>query len=103
MSAAIKWAGLAVCLACTGPAFAQAPHVTDLIAEACAPCHGDAGIAKSADVPNLAGQKRLYLYNQLQAFRTGRRRHKEMLYMSRQMTDEDMRAIADYYAKLPPR
>jgi cytochrome c553 len=91
-------------LACTGPALAQSSSdVVDLIAEACAPCHGDAGIAKSADVPHLAGQQKLYLYNQLRAFRAGKRPHKEMLYMSRQMTDADMRAIADYYASLPPR
>jgi len=102
-SRALRAAGLALCLACSGPAFAQAPDVTDLIAEACAPCHGEQGIAKSADVPNLAGQKRLYLHNQLRAFNSGKRPHKDMRYMSRQMTDEDMRAIADYYAKLPPR
>jgi cytochrome c553 len=91
-------------LAGTGPVLAQSSSdVVDLIAEACAPCHGDAGIAKSADVPHLAGQQKLYLYNQLRAFRAGKRPHKEMLYMSRQMTDADMRAIADYYASLPPR
>jgi len=103
MSAALKGAVLALCLACAGPAFGQGPDVTDLIAEACTPCHGDEGIAKSADVPNLAGQKAIYLYNQLQAFHAGKRPHKDMRFMSRQMTDEDMRAIADYYAKLPPR
>ncbi len=54
-------------------------------------------------MPHLAGQQKLYLYNQLRAFRAGKRPHKEMLYMSRQMTDADMRAIADYYASLPPR
>jgi cytochrome c553 len=94
---------LAIGLFCAGPALAQAPDVVDLIAEACAPCHGDDGIAKSIDVPNLAGQHSIYLYNQLRAFRSGKRPHKEMLYMSRQMTDAEMRAIANYFAKLPPR
>jgi cytochrome c553 len=86
-----------------GPALAQSDDLVDLIAEACAPCHGDEGIAKSVDVPNLAGQHNVYLYNQLRAFRTGKRPHKEMRFMSRQMTDGDMRAIADYYSSLPPR
>jgi len=86
-----------------GPALAQSNDLVDLIAEACAPCHGDEGIAKSVDVPNLAGQHNVYLYNQLRAFRSGKRPHKEMRFMSRQMTDADMRAIADYYSSLPPR
>lgn len=94
---------LAFGLICAGPTSAQAPNVVDLIAEACAPCHGDEGIAKAVDVPNLAGQHNVYLYNQLRAFRAGKRPHKEMLYMSRQMTDAEMRAIAGYYASLPPR
>jgi len=81
---------------------APAAEVRDLIQE-CAYCHGDAGIAKDMDVPHLAGQQREYLYNQLVAFRRGKRAHKEMRTMSRQMTDADMRAIADYYAALPPR
>jgi len=103
MAAMLGRAALALGLICAGPALAQAPDLTDLIAEGCAPCHGDDGIAKSADVPNLAGQKDTYLYNQLRAFRAGKRPHKDMLFMSRQMTDGDMRAIAEYYAKLPPR
>lgn len=80
----------------------HAVEVRDLIKE-CAYCHGDAGIAKDKDVPHLAGQQRDYLYNQLQAFRSSKRSHKEMRYMSRHMTEQEMRAIADYYASLPPR
>jgi len=83
------------------PAAGTAAEVRDLVKE-CAYCHGDAGIAKSADVPNLAGQHRVYLLNQLKAFRSGKRPHKDMRYMSRQMTDAEMRAIADYYGSLPP-
>ena len=81
---------------------ADAAEVRDLVKE-CAYCHGDAGIAKDMDVPHLAGQQRAYLYKQLRAFRSGKRAHKEMRAMSRQMTDADMRIIADYYASLPPR
>jgi cytochrome c553 len=71
--------------------------------EACAPCHGADGLAHDAEVPNLAGQNAAYLYNQLLAFRSGRRPHKEMLYMSRQLSDDDMRALAEYFSRLPPR
>jgi cytochrome c553 len=71
--------------------------------ETCVPCHGMDGISRDAEVPNLAGQNEAYLLNQLRAFHLGRRQHKEMLYMSRKMTDEDMQALAAYFAALPPR
>jgi cytochrome c553 len=80
----------------------HAAEVHDLIRQ-CAYCHGDQGIAKDKDVPNLAGQHREYLFNQLKAFRSGRRPDHDMRTMSRQMTDAEMRALADYYASLPPR
>lgn len=81
---------------------AAAAPANDVIGQ-CVYCHGDAGIAKDKDVPHLAGQQRTYLYNQLLAFRGGKRKHKEMRYMSRHMSDAEMRAIADYYSSLPPR
>jgi cytochrome c553 len=104
MNAAARAGLMAMALLCAGPTAAQQPDgIVDLIAEGCAPCHGEQGIAKSIEVPNLAGQHNIYLYNQLHAFRSKKRPHKDMLFMSRQMTDDDMRAIADYYANLPPR
>src|SRR5262249_37576313 len=45
--------------------------------EECAYCHGFDGIAKERDVPHLAGQNEGYLFNQLMAFRSGKRAHKE--------------------------
>ncbi len=98
-----RMTALAFALFCAGPTWAQAPDVVDLIAEACRPCHGEEGISKSADMPNLAGQHSAYLYNQLKAFHAGKRPHKQMLIMSRQMTDAEMHAIANYFASLPPR
>jgi cytochrome c553 len=69
----------------------------------CAPCHGMDGIGRDAEIPNLAGQNEAYLLNQLRAFRQGRRSHREMLYMSRTLSDDDMKALAAYFAALPPR
>lgn len=71
--------------------------------EGCVPCHGADGIAKFGEVPNLAGQNELYLLNQLHAFHEGKRAHKEMGYMSRHLTEEEMADIARYFAALPPR
>lgn len=83
------------------PAYAQQME-TELIS-GCAPCHGADGISRFGAVPNLAGQNEPYLLNQLRAFHTGKRAHKEMRYMSRNMTEEEMEAIAAYFSSLPPR
>ena len=47
--------------------------------EACSPCHGDKGQGTS-DVyfPRLAGKPAGYLYNQLLAFKNGRRKYPPM-------------------------
>jgi len=83
-----------------GAGAAQAGDLSDVLMQ-CAACHGADGIAKSADVPHLAGQHELYLFNQIKAFKTGRRAHKEMRFMSRQMSEAEMREIARYYAAMP--
>lgn len=83
------------------PAIAQAQQPRrDLILE-CMACHGDDGIAKDKDVPHLAGQNYGYLLNQMKAFHSGRRPHREMRIMSRLMDEAEMAEIADYYARLP--
>ena len=93
-------AALFLCLASTSAQAAPPPRVT---IEECAYCHGVDGIAKERDVPHLAGQNEGYLYNQLMAFRSGKRAHKEMRYESRQLTVQEIEALAAYYANLPPR
>lgn len=75
-------------------------RLSEAIAQ-CAACHGADGVARSADVPHLAGQQELYLFNQLKAFRAGKRPHKEMRYMSRRLSDTEMEEIARHYARMP--
>src|SRR5215470_465805 len=70
---------------------------------ACAPCHGFDGIGYDDRTPNLAGQHRDYLYNQLVAFRTGQRKHPQMNFFSGQMTQEELQGIVDYYSALSGR
>jgi len=69
----------------------------------CVPCHGADGIARYGEVPILAGQNAPYLLNQLHAFQSGKRVHKEMRYMTRNLTEAEMEAIAAYFSSLPPR
>lgn len=92
----------AVVLSVALPVVAQEQRQRDHIAQ-CFRCHGDDGIAKDRDVPHLAGQQEAYLYNQMKMFSSGKRPHKEMRVMSREMNDSEMREIAAYFAMLPPR
>lgn len=82
------------------PALAEPRHAT---VEDCAACHGLDGIARDTEVPHLAGQNERYLFNQMMAFRSGKRVHKEMRYMARTMSVDEIAALAAYYAALPPR
>lgn len=71
--------------------------------EQCAACHGEDGIARDSEVPHLAGQNERYLFNQIMAFKSGKRAHKEMRYMARDMSTAEIAALAAYYASLPTR
>ena len=82
------------------PALAE-PRASSV--ENCAACHGADGIARDTEVPHLAGQNERYLFNQMMAFRAGKRPHKEMRFMARAMTPQEIAALAAYYAALPPR
>jgi cytochrome c553 len=87
---------------CAGSGALRADPRTITIA-ACAACHGVDGVAPDSEVPHLAGQNERYLHNQLLAFRSGRRQHREMRFMTRDLTMAEIDAIAAYYASLPPR
>jgi cytochrome c553 len=45
-------------------------------------------------------QHRQYLYNQLMAFHTGRRSHPPMDFFVRQMSENEVQAITQYYSAL---
>lgn len=74
--------------------------------QACANCHGVAGIGLPPDVPPLAGQNPRYLALQLQAWQQGRRRNDVagvMADVARRLSPEEQRAVADYFGALPPK
>jgi cytochrome c553 len=65
----------------------------------CASCHG--GIDQKPGSPWLEGMPQAYLVAQLQAFARGERRndpHGQMREVARQMTPEEITAVAGYYA-----
>lgn len=69
-------------------------------AKMCAACHGIDGLAKVADAPNLAGNGELYLARQLQAFRSGERKHPQMSVIASGLSDEDIAAVTAWYSAI---
>lgn len=68
----------------------------------CVSCHGQNGISAVPMYPNLAGQKELYLRQQLENFRSGYRPSLVMAPMAKHLTNEDIANLAAYYARLKP-
>ncbi len=65
----------------------------------CAGCHGPMGLVTAA--PELRGQQRAYLEQQLQAFKSGARHNdisEQMRSVARQLTSEEIAMLAAYYA-----
>lgn len=80
---------------------ASAQTNTPAIATVCEPCHGIDGTGGDVEKPNLAGQKSIYLREQLLAFRTGKRKHPEMKSIARDLSDREIDQLVIYYSTLP--
>ncbi|MCK8515034.1 cytochrome c4 [Methylonatrum kenyense] len=67
----------------------------------CMACHAEKGIDLQAGfVPSLHGKPAGYLFNQLMNYRDGRRDHRAMEYMVRNLSPDYLREIAEYFAGL---
>ena len=64
----------------------------------CAVCHGTDGNSPLSANPNLAGQHPGYLLKQLMDFKSGRRSNAIMAGMVANLTEQDMRNLAAFYA-----
>ena len=87
-----------VALAALAAAGAESPGRAK--ARICASCHGPLGVSVTPDAPNLAGQPRIYIVAQLKAFRDGTRKHQVMSLMAKTLSDEDIAALAEWYASI---
>jgi len=71
--------------------------------QGCATCHGQGGQGTSnAYFPRIAGKPAAYLYNQLVAFRDGKRVYPPMNYLVAYLPDAYLREIAEHFAKERP-
>lgn len=90
------------------PGGGPAPRVDGMappppVAESCARCHGaDGGGRGTGAFPRLAGQRREYLRQALEAYARGERPSGIMQPVSVEFSAEERARLADYYAALPP-
>ncbi|MEA3413273.1 MAG: multiheme c-type cytochrome [Pseudomonadota bacterium] len=79
----------------------KAEKNVDRLVRACAACHGENGLARSDDIPDLAGQNQVYLLSALRAYKSGTRGEERMNAMTRGLSDQQLTALANYYSALP--
>jgi cytochrome c553 len=70
----------------------------------CVNCHGESGVSRLSDVPNLAGQNADYLLEQTRKFGDGRRKDPFMQGLIKVLTEEEKIQISLFYAEqsVPP-
>jgi len=87
-----------------GAALERAPDTMQARVMGCAACHGAHGEGTDNDYfPRLSGKPAGYLYNQLLAFRDGRRKYPPMNYLLAYLPDAYLKQMADYFAgERPP-
>ncbi len=75
--------------------------IADKKVPACAGCHSPNGAGVPAQYPRVGGQHAEYTESQLKAFRDGTRKNSEqMTAISARLSDQEMKAVADYIAGL---
>lgn len=93
-------AGAAVALLLSTAAVAGNPARGLEISQVCQSCHGEDGnLALEDDYPIIAGQHFDYLVRSLRAYRSGERDHAIMSSFARDLTDQDIRDLAAWYAR----
>jgi cytochrome c553 len=65
----------------------------------CAACHGTGGVSVSDAIPNLAGQRAVYLENQLKALKDGSRKNAIMNAIASQLSAADIADVAAFFAR----
>jgi cytochrome c553 len=69
---------------------------------ACADCHGEKGAEPDREKhPTLAGQLATYTFKQLRDYKDGSRKDRKMEEAVKRLTDEQLAALAVWYAKQP--
>jgi sulfide dehydrogenase cytochrome subunit len=87
----------------TGVAYAQQSAAdmrsAAMLASNCANCHGTVGVVGQGAMPNLAGQQKIYIIEQMRAFRDGKRPATIMHQLAKGYTDQQIELIAEFFSR----
>mgnify|MGYP001595495905 CR=1 FL=1 len=101
MKATVIRAGCAAVLLAAGlalPAWGQDLAAARGLVSACFTCHGTDGRSVGGIPPSLAGQDKNYLLQAMKDFKAGKRPATIMHQQAKGYTDEQLEAIAGYFA-----
>jgi cytochrome c553 len=76
------------------------PEIAEKVA-LCRTCHGEDGLPVVENVPIIAGQHMFYLLTQLRDFRAERRANDIMTPMAKELSNDEMKALATYFSEQP--
>jgi cytochrome c553 len=76
------------------------PEIADKV-QLCASCHGADGKPVVEKVPIIFGQHMFYLLTELKDYRAGRRANETMAPIAAGLSDDEMKALATYFAAQP--
>jgi cytochrome c553 len=94
--------GLAAAILSGLGAGAQAGSLAEQV-KVCGACHGDDGNSQIINIPSLAGQPEFFLHYQLFLMREGVRRIEVMTPLVKDLTDDDLAALARHFSSLPAK
>ncbi len=93
-----------LCVFALGAILATWAAQADTIAEKaviCSACHGENGVPTDASIPIIWGQNEGYIYIELKDMKKGARKNEQMAEIVKDMSREDMLALAAYFAAKP--
>lgn len=94
---------LALMAASLPSAYAAAPSPTGVaMAATCAGCHGTEGRLGTVEFMPLAGMKEAEFIRAMQDFRSGKRLSTLMGHVANGFTDNEVRAMAQHFARIQP-
>jgi cytochrome c553 len=77
-------------------------HGQSVATSACASCHGIDGVSTGPGIPNLAGQRSVYLYRVLLNYKSRDRHSDAMNHEVGFLSEEALLTVSAYYASLAP-
>jgi sulfide dehydrogenase cytochrome subunit len=101
----IKWSGLVLAIsafAVSAVAHAAQPSAA-MLSNACAGCHGTHGASAGPSMPSLAGQSKAFFIDAMKKFKSGERPGTVMSRLAKGYSDEQVVAMAEFFAKQKPQ